>query len=352
VRVELFPFAHEFSEDSRIKLQVGGVQGGGQVWWSPIGEPDPGTHVSVGHGVDDGAIRASKAVLPVRTDAQVVDEQGQPAGDPTLRACDYTSGVWRNFWYPCRPTAQVVDLTATVDGTSVELDWSAVNGNWVAELIGPVLTASGEVSYATLVPAQGPWTITAPPGQHRYTVRFTNSRGVVGSATTDVVDVAGFTTRELNLPSQPSSPLQVSWTDTADHYWADIDDVGLHGWNPLTTNQVSIPANLLTPTNPDEPHLVRVTACKTGASCDSVVEVRAGFGGSVTMHTAPWSSVTGRQDGSSLVATVTQPGGATTYYYAPVGGTVIETAGATVGNGGLLARILAPSGDVLAITVG
>ena len=55
---------------------------------------------------------------------------------------------------------------AAVDVVLVTLDWAIVNGTaWVAELVGPVLTASGEVTYSTLVPGQGPWTFTAPPGR-------------------------------------------------------------------------------------------------------------------------------------------------------------------------------------------
>jgi hypothetical protein len=352
--VELFPFAHEFATGSRIKLQIGGVQGGGQRWWSPIGVPDAGKHVTIGHGLDDGAPRVSTAVLPVRTDAQVVDGQGRPAGPPALGPCETGGGGLANLWYPCRLSSQITGMTSSVSGTSVTLDWSLVPGGvYVAEMVGPVLTASGEVTYSSLVPAQGPWTFTAPPGRHRYTIRSVNSMGVTATATSGVVDVAGFARRELRLASQPGSPLQVTWADTADHYWANIDDDALQGLQPLPTNQVSIPANLLTRTDEGTPHRVTVTACKTGASCDSVVEVRAGIGGSVAVHKAPWASVTGRQDGSSLVATVTETNGRTTHHYAPVGGVVIETAaGPTVATGGLLARILAPSRDVLAITVG
>ena len=48
--------------------------------------------------------------------------------------------------------------------------------------------------------------------------------------------------QSLHLPAQPDAPLQVTWADTADHYWASIDDTALQGWQPLPTNQAINPA--------------------------------------------------------------------------------------------------------------
>ena len=315
MRIELFPFAHVFRKDSRIKLVIDGPGNSSQNWfwgfwhWNTV---PGGFDVSIQHS----AAHESRVVLPVRADAQFSpDFPTAPSGIPT---CD----VLVVFVQPCRASPSIQSFTSSVtDNNLVTLTYATTGGWYVAGISGPRLLDAGGVGDVGLVAATGSTQFRAPPGQQRYTLDVPNSIGVSVTRTI-VVDVPGFTGPDPRvLPSQPTSPYVVNWTSPGTTWWASIDGFGLNGITPLSTPQVSIPPARLGPGS----HVVKLSTCYA-SGCSNHWKLTTLFPGTVTQVAPAFTAVSGVADASSLVVTI-QPdgGGAPLRFYSPYAGVVWTT---------------------------